>query len=160
LEKKPEVDRAGSMLVIPRRLCLPIVEIDADWIALFPGLKPTPRYNKIRCSIPASLQPTAVPKTDPKRKQRHHETAQPLQFSQTSAAMGTDMTRGNPEGFGGLTIKRGLKCRARKRKLVVDREMKAVLEQQMKPSDCEHVFTSPQDTAKPLGPWVLEQQMA
>jgi hypothetical protein len=33
-------------------------------------------------------------------------------------------------------------------------------EPEMKQSDCEHVFTSPQDTAKPLGPWVLEEQMA
>jgi integrase len=61
---------------------------------------------------------------------------------------------------GELTIKRGLKRRARKRKLVIDREMKAVLEQLVKQSDCEYVFTSPQDPAKPLGPWVLEEQMA
>jgi len=45
-------------------------------------------------------------------------------------------------------------------KLVIDREMKAVLEQLVKQSDCEYVFTSPQDPAKPLGPWVLEEQMA
>jgi integrase len=68
--------------------------------------------------------------------------------------------QGNGKVLGELTIKRGLKRRARKRKLVVDREMKAVLERLMKQSDCEHVFTSPQDTAKPLGPWVLEEQMA
>ena len=37
-------------------------------------------------------------------------------------------------------------------KLVIDREMKAVLEQLVKQSDCEYVFTSPQDPAKPLGP--------
>ena len=61
---------------------------------------------------------------------------------------------------GELTIKRGLKRRARKRKLVIDREMKAVLERLVKQSDCEFVFTSPQDPAKPLGPWVLEEQMA
>jgi len=33
-------------------------------------------------------------------------------------------------------------------------------EPEMKQSDCEYVFTSPQDPAKPLGPWVLEEQMA
>jgi integrase len=61
---------------------------------------------------------------------------------------------------GELTIKRGLKRRARKRKLVIDREMKEVLERLMGQSECEYVFTSPQDPAKPLGPWVLEEQMA
>ena len=59
-----------------------------------------------------------------------------------------------------LTIKRGLKRRARKRKLIIDREMKAVLEQLVNQSDCEYVFTSPLDPSKPLGPWVLEEQMA
>ncbi len=68
--------------------------------------------------------------------------------------------QGNGINSGELTIKRGLKRRARKRKLVIDREMKAVLEQLVKQSDCEYVFTSPQDSAKPLGPWVLEEQMA
>ena len=61
---------------------------------------------------------------------------------------------------GELIIKRGLKRRARKRKLVIDREMKEVLERLMGQSECEYVFTSPQDPAKPLGPWVLEEQMA
>jgi integrase len=41
---------------------------------------------------------------------------------------------GNPPGE--LIIKRGLKRRARKRKLVIDREMKAVLERLLKESDC------------------------
>jgi integrase len=59
-----------------------------------------------------------------------------------------------------LTIKRGLKRQARKRKLIIDREMKAVLEQLVNQSDCEYVFTSPLDPSKPLGPWVLEEQMA
>jgi len=68
--------------------------------------------------------------------------------------------QGNGKNSGELTIKRGLKRRARKRKLVIDREMKAVLEQLVKQSNCEYVFTSPQDPAKPLGPWVLEEQMA
>jgi len=34
------------------------------------------------------------------------------------------------------------------------------LERLLKESDCEYVFTSPQDPGKPLGPWVLEEQMA
>jgi integrase len=62
--------------------------------------------------------------------------------------------------YGELTVKRGLKRRARKRKLVVDREMKEVLERLITRSACDYVFTSPQDRAKPLGPWVLEEQMA
>ena len=68
--------------------------------------------------------------------------------------------QGNGKASGELTIKRGLKRRARKRKLVIDREIKTVLERLMAQSDCEYVFTSPQDPAKPLGPWVLEEQMA
>jgi integrase len=59
-----------------------------------------------------------------------------------------------------IFIKRGLKRRARKRKLVVDHEMKEVLERLIAESECDYVFTSPQDPAKPLGPWVLEEQMA
>jgi hypothetical protein len=60
---------------------------------------------------------------------------------------------------GELTINRGLKRRARKRKLVIDHEMKEVLERLLKDSQCDYVFTSPQDPTKPLGPWVLEEQI-
>lgn len=60
---------------------------------------------------------------------------------------------------GELIIKRGLKRRARKRKLVIDHEMKEVLERLLKDSQCDYVFTSPQDPTKPLGPWVLEEQI-
>jgi len=60
---------------------------------------------------------------------------------------------------GELLIKRGLRRRARKRKLVIDREMKEVLERLLKDSQCDYVFTSPQDPTKPLGPWVLEEQI-
>ena len=60
---------------------------------------------------------------------------------------------------GELLIKRGLKRRARKRKLVIDHEMKQVLERLLKDSRCDYVFTSPQDPTKPLGPWVLEEQI-
>ena len=60
---------------------------------------------------------------------------------------------------GELIIKRGLKRRARKRKLVIDHEMKEVLERLLKDSKCDYVFTSPQDPTKALGPWVLEEQI-
>ncbi len=60
---------------------------------------------------------------------------------------------------GELTIKRGLKRRARKRKLVIDPEMKRVLESLLWDSRCDYVFTSPQDRAVPLAPWVLETQI-
>jgi integrase len=60
---------------------------------------------------------------------------------------------------GELIIKRGLKRRTRKRKLVIDHEMKEVLERLLKDSKCDYVFTSPQDPTKPLGPWVLEEQI-
>jgi integrase len=61
---------------------------------------------------------------------------------------------------GELLIKRGLKRRARKRKLVIDHEMKEVLERFLKESQCDYVFTSPQDRPKPLGPLVLEEQIS
>jgi integrase len=60
---------------------------------------------------------------------------------------------------GELIIKRGLKRRARKRKLVIDHEMKEVFERLLKDSQCDYVFTSPQDPTKPLGTWVLEEQI-
>ena len=60
---------------------------------------------------------------------------------------------------GELIIKRGLKPRARKRKLVIDHEMKEVLERLLKDSECDYIFTSPHDPTKPLGPWVLETQI-
>ncbi len=60
---------------------------------------------------------------------------------------------------GELVIKRGLQRRARKRTLVIDQEMKGVLERLLKLSQREYVFTSPQDRSTPLGPWVLEEQM-
>ena len=53
---------------------------------------------------------------------------------------------------GELIIKRGLKRRARKRKLVIDREMKEVLEQLLTDSQCDYVFTSPQDPKSLWGP--------
>jgi site-specific recombinase XerD len=62
--------------------------------------------------------------------------------------------------YGELTIKRGLKRRARKRKLLVDGEMKEVLERLMAESECDYVFTNPHDRDRPLAPWVIETQMA
>src|SRR6266849_4539972 len=76
-----------------------------------------------------------------------------------------DCVRFHPEPLadrkicGELIIKSGLKRRARKRKLVIDHEMKEVLERVLKDSECDYVFTSPQDPTKPLGPWVLEEQI-
>jgi integrase len=67
--------------------------------------------------------------------------------------------RADPKICGELIMKRGLKRRARKRRLVIDHEMKGVLERLLKDSECDFVFTSPQDPTKPLGPWVLEEQM-
>ena len=37
--------------------------------------------------------------------------------------------------------------------------MKEVLERLLKASQCDYIFTSPQDPTKPLGPWVLEEQI-
>ena len=61
--------------------------------------------------------------------------------------------------YGTLLIKRGLKRRARRRQLPIDIEMKKVLEKQLSRSQCDHVFTDPNDPAEPLGAWVLETQM-
>jgi len=60
---------------------------------------------------------------------------------------------------GELTIKRGLKRRARRRKLVIDPTMKEALESLLRVSLCDYVFTSPQDRRTPLAPWILESQM-
>ncbi|HYU46918.1 MAG TPA: site-specific integrase, partial [Terriglobales bacterium] len=62
--------------------------------------------------------------------------------------------------YGSLMIKRGLKRRARKRELQINREMKEILEKLIAASQSKYVFTSPIDPTKPLGPWVLEDQMA
>jgi len=60
---------------------------------------------------------------------------------------------------GELIVKRGLKRRARKRKLVIDPEMKKVLEPLLRESRCDFVFTNPHDPAVRLAPWVLETQI-
>jgi len=65
----------------------------------------------------------------------------------------------DPSVCGELTIKRGLKRRARKRKLVIDPAMKEALEALLRLSLCDYVFTSPQDRRTPLAPWILETQM-
>src|SRR5215469_3138087 len=62
--------------------------------------------------------------------------------------------------YGSLMIKRGLKRRARKRELQINLEMKEVLEKLLSTSQCKYIFTSPTDPTKPLGPWVLEDQIA
>ena len=83
-----------------------------------------------------------------------------LMLMKDCVRLGSTRLADRQKGCGELTIKRGLKRRARKRKLVVDLEMKEVLERLMRQSECDYVFTSPQDPARPLGPWVLEEQMA
>ena len=76
-----------------------------------------------------------------------------------------DCVRFHPEPLddanvcGELTIKRGLKRRARKRKLVIDPAMRESLEPLLRVSLCDYVFTSPQDRRTPLAPWILESQM-
>jgi integrase len=61
--------------------------------------------------------------------------------------------------YGEVTVKRGLKRRARRRKLLVDGQVKEILEHRIAQSECEYVFTHPRDRKKPLGGWVLEAQM-
>ena len=61
--------------------------------------------------------------------------------------------------YGEVTVKRGLKRRARRRKLLVEGEVKQLLERLIAQSRCAYVFTNPRDPRKPLGGWVLEVQM-
>ena len=65
----------------------------------------------------------------------------------------------NGKVYGEVTVKRGLKRRVRRRKLPVDGEVKQILEQLIARSQCEYVFSNPRDPTKPLGDWVLEDQM-
>jgi len=65
----------------------------------------------------------------------------------------------DPSVCGELTIKRGLKRRARKRRLIIDREMKQALEALLAESHCAYVFTSPRDRTSRLAPWTLEAQI-
>ena len=62
--------------------------------------------------------------------------------------------------YGEVTIKRGLKRRARRRKLLVEGEVKQVLERLIAASECDYVFTNPRDPSKRLRGWVLEEQMS
>jgi integrase len=66
-----------------------------------------------------------------------------------------------PDGklYAEVTIKRGLKRRARKRKLMVQGEAKEILDALVAASECEHVFTHPSDHTRPLPNWALENQM-
>ena len=65
----------------------------------------------------------------------------------------------NGRVYGEVTVKRGLKRRARRRKLLVEGEVKQILERLIAESRCAYVFTNPRDPSKPLGGWVLEVQM-
>jgi integrase len=53
----------------------------------------------------------------------------------------------------------GRLTRRARRKLLVAGEVKQILEQLIARSECEYVFTNPRDSRKPLGGWVLEDQM-
>jgi len=66
-----------------------------------------------------------------------------------------------PDGklYAEVTIKRGLKHRARKRKLMVQGEAKEILDTLVAASGCEYVFTHPTDHTRPLPNWALENQM-
>jgi integrase len=66
-----------------------------------------------------------------------------------------------PDGklYAEVTIKRGLKRRARKRKLMVQGEAKEILDALVSASECEYVFTHPSDHTRPLPNWALENQM-
>jgi len=61
--------------------------------------------------------------------------------------------------YGEITVKRGLKRRARRRKLLVDGEVKRVVEQLITTSQCDYVFTNPRNPGEPLAGWHLEAQM-
>jgi len=61
--------------------------------------------------------------------------------------------------WGDLIIKRGLKRRARKRVLKINKESKSVLENLISQSKCRHVFSQPRHPDQKLQPWVLESEM-
>src|SRR5215831_15389632 len=71
------------------------------------------------------------------------------------------LPEGDAEGkeYGEVMVKRGLKRRARRRKLLIAGEVKQILEQLIARSGCEYVFTNPRHPEKPLGGWLLEDQM-
>ncbi len=81
-----------------------------------------------------------------------------LQLMKDCVQMNRRLAEGGVHGT--LLIKRGLKRRARRRQLPIGKEMQETLDKLMIASQCEYVFTSPIDPARPLGPWVLEGQMA
>jgi integrase len=66
-----------------------------------------------------------------------------------------------PDGklYAEVTIKRGLKHRARKRKHMVQGEAKEILDALVAASECEYVLTHPSDHTRPLPNWALENQM-
>ena len=61
--------------------------------------------------------------------------------------------------YGKVLIKRGLKRRARRRELYINREMKDIISELVASSKCDFVLTHPGDPTKPLGAWVLETQI-
>lgn len=61
--------------------------------------------------------------------------------------------------WGDLIIKRGLKRRARKRVLKINKESKSVLENLISQSKCRHVFSQPRHPDQKLQPWILESEI-
>jgi hypothetical protein len=66
---------------------------------------------------------------------------------------------GDGKVYGEVLVKRSLKRRARRRKLLVDGEVKQILGRLIAQSQCEYVFTNPRNPTKQFGGWVLEGQM-
>jgi hypothetical protein len=84
----------------------------------------------------------------------------PQRDAKVDEGLQIDGRRAEAAIYGMLVIKRGLKRKARRHQQPIRRPMKEVLEKLISASQCEWVFTSPIDTARPLGPWVLEEQIA
>jgi hypothetical protein len=61
--------------------------------------------------------------------------------------------------WGDLIIKRGLKRRARKRVLKINKESQSVLENLISQSKCRYVFSQPRHPDRKLEPWILESEM-
>jgi hypothetical protein len=61
--------------------------------------------------------------------------------------------------WGDLIIKRGLKRRARKRVLKINKESQSVLENLISQSKCRYLFSQPRHPDRKLEPWILESEM-
>jgi len=61
--------------------------------------------------------------------------------------------------YGEIEVRRGLKRKCRRRTLKLNREMRDALQVLMLRSRCHHVFTSPENPAKPLVRYTLDSQV-